>query len=177
MLRNNIVIFTLIIFFLSCGMNDNSAEYRTNYRRIYNGLKKDNDFSKFIGFHIVRRGNNQFFYKNLKADSSINIPVVYDGGNPKLATKLFFEQNINSRMQLDKMNEFGIKAVITTNYDSIEQRIEYPRKGGCAFNNYQLMFTLSDSIEIVNINYYRLIKNHYSVVEKLDSNWLVLKRL
>lgn len=182
MLKNKVIIFVLVLFSISCENDDNSEKNKINYTKIYNEFKKENVFSKFIGYHIVRRGNDQFFYKNLKSDSSARISIVYNYGNPKHATKLFFKQNTNSRMQLDKMNEYGIKAVICTNYDTIAKKIEYPEKGGSVFKNYQLIFALSDSIDMVNINfdlndYYQLIKNHYSVVEKFDSNWLILKRL
>ena len=116
--------------------------------------------------------SSDFVVPNFRAD---------EGTKDYNEKELFFKQNPDAKLQFDVMKKYGIKAVATHNYNPETKRLEYSDSLGYDFDNYGLSFMLSDSIEITNINfdtteYFRLIKKHYTVLEKLDTNWFVLKR-
>jgi hypothetical protein len=154
-------------------------------RDIYQTLIQNNNFQKFIGYHIVRRDNGDlFFYNNLNNDlSSWQSPISYDVSQElDESTTSFFENNPEAKFQFDMMLKYGIKAVSTNNYNVEKKKLEYRETGGFNFNQYELTFLLSDSISVSHINfdfgsYSMLIKDHHSVVEELDSTSLVLKRI
>jgi hypothetical protein len=177
-----------LMILVSCNVNKESREIgrMIEYRSIYNGLRNSNDFERFIGFHIVRRdGGNQFFYNDLKNDSiAWQDPILYSSESEELdeQTKKFFDINPKAKQQFDLMISYGIKAVITNNYNAQTNRLEYRENGGYDFNTYELLILLSDSISISHINfditeYSYIIKENYDIIENLDATWFVLKRL
>ena len=156
----------MVIVISSC-VNSQNKGY---YEKIYKSITNDKEYEKFIGYHIVRRNEDQFFYKDLSHDSSAWQAV------------LFRSTSSNMKHLFEIMYKYKIKAVVTLNYNSFKKKLEYKKNGANDFHKYELNFFLSDGIKIVNINfdikdYDRLIKDHYSVVEKLDSKWFVLKKI
>ena len=181
-----LIVLVIIISVFSCDIPKKLNGNDINPISIYYGLKKNNIFTKFIGYHIVwRAGEDQFFYNDLRNDStSWQTSVLYRGEDKKLdsSTELFFKKFPDAKLRFDIMRKYNIQAVITDNYNPTTKRLEYRDYGGYDFNHYALSFKLSDSISINKINfnikeYYNLVKNNYKMVEKLDSNWLILKRL
>ncbi len=158
---------------------------RTDIINIYNELKKDSTYTKFIGYHIVRRDNeNYFMHRNLMVDSSDFIVPNWkasEGTKGYKEKELFLKNNHDAKLQFDIMNELGIRAVLTYNYNPETKRLESDENIGYEFDKYELTFMLSDSIEISTINfsfddYMKIKSKYYEVTEKLDSNWFVLKR-
>lgn len=158
----------------------------TECKNVYNDLVQDKNYEKFIGFHIVRRDNeNTFFYKNLKTDSSEwQPPIQYHDDIQDLDKKTisFFEHCPEAKFQFDMMLKYKIKGVITSNYNVEGEKLEYREYEGFDFNKYELMFFISDSILVSHINfdfekYYLLIKTNYKIIERLDSTWFVLKMI
>jgi hypothetical protein len=97
-------------------------------------------------------------------------------------TTLFFKKNPEAKFQFDMMLKYGIKAVITENYNVEKIKLEYRESGGFNFNKYELTFFISDSISISHFNfdfesYSKLIKENYRVIEKFDSTWFILNRI
>ncbi len=185
-MKKCLILMVIIIFISSCESPKKLKGKDFNATSIYYGLKKDSIFTKFIGYHIVRRaGEDQFFYNNLRTDSTSWQPsVLYRGDDKELdgRTELFFKKFPEARLQFDIMRKYNIEAVITDNYNPETKRLEYREFGGYDFSYYALSFKLSDSISINNINfdineYFQIIKNNYKLIETLDSNWLVLKHL
>jgi len=184
-MKKFLIVPVIIMFLFSCEKPEKISGENINLISIYNGLKKNNIFTKFIGYYIVRRdGGDQFFYNDLSDSTSWEPSVLYKGEDKKLDfnAKIFFEKFPNARLQFDIMKKYNIKAVITDNYNPESKRLEYNENGGYDFSYYALSFKLSDSISIDNINfnlneYFRMVRNKYEVIKKLDSNWLVLKRL
>jgi hypothetical protein len=179
-----LITLVIITSFFSCDAPKQPTEKENNLISIYNGLKKDSIFTKFIGYHIVRRDNeNYFMYRNLRIDSNefvvpnLKAPI---GTKDYKEKELFFKNNPDAKLQFDIMRKYGIKAVSTLNYNGKSKRLEHSYHVGYDFNNYQLIFTISDSIDLTNINFdlneYLQLTN-YMVKKKLDSNWLVLRRL
>ena len=173
------LILIIMITFFSCDVPKRQTVNKVELKNIYSNLKKDSVYKIFIGYHIVRRDNeNYFMYRNLITDSS---DFVVPNLTINREKELFFTQHPNARFQFDIMRNLGIKAVSTENYDPEKKRLEYSYTDGYDFANYELSFILSDSIEITHVNfdtieYYRLIKNDYKILDKLSSNWFVLKR-
>ncbi len=62
------------------------------------------------------------------------------------------------------MIDNGIKAVITRNYNNETKKLEYQEYGGYDFNNYELLFMISDSINICNINFNS--KNYFKTIDE-----------
>lgn len=173
------LILIIIISFFSCDVPEKQTVKKVELKNIYSELEKDSVYKIFIGYHIVRRDNeNYFMYRNLMTDSSDFVVPNLTINKEKEA---FFTQHPNARFQFDIMRNLDIKAVTTMNYDSENKRLEYSYSVGYDFTRYELSFILSDSIEITHINfdtteYYYLIKNAYNILYQFSSNWFVLKR-
>ncbi len=143
-MKKLLVIIVVVSSIVSCEVNKKIREKEKEADLIsaYKELKKDSIYTKFIGYHIVRRdGENQFFYNNLKSDSSTwESPVLYEDEGTELRnrTKLFFERNPDAKSQFDIMKRLGIKAVISANYNPKTKRFEYRHrdKGEFKFNYY-----------------------------------------
>lgn len=185
-MRKCLIVIVIIASISSCDVTKESNKKDIDFISVYNGLKKSNVYTKFIGYHIVRRDNeNYFMYRDLKIDSgSWEIIVLNEKDDTRLykKTKLFFERYPHAKLQFDIMKKYSIKAIFTYNYNEEAKRLESDENMGYSFNNYELTFKLSDSSDIANINfdfdeYSRLIKDKYQIIERLDSNWFVLKRL
>lgn len=187
MLKRIVTPLVLLLALSACERFQQSEEERlkSEFRNIYNALIQNNNFQKFIGFHIVRRDNGDtFFYNNLNIDSSgWQSPINYDGDQSlgKQAT-LFFKNNPEAKFQFDIMIKYGINAVSTSNYNVEKKKLEYRESGGFNFNKYELTFFISDSVSISHINfnfdnYSKLIKDYYRVIGKFDSTWFILKRI
>jgi|WetSurMetagenome_2_1015567.scaffolds.fasta_scaffold106431_2 hypothetical protein len=187
MLKSIVKLLVLLLVLSACEKFQQSEEERlkSEYRNIYNALIQNNNFQKFIGFHIVRRDNgNTFFYNNLNIDSSgWQSPINYDGSQ-SLDEQItsFFKHSPEAKFQFDMMLKYGIKAVITKNYNIEKKKLEYRESGGFNFNKYELTFFILDSISISHINfnfdnYSELIKDYYRVIEKFDSTWFALKEI
>ena len=186
-MKKLLIILVVILSFISCVKNEKIREKGTeiNFAEVYEELRQDNNFDKFIGYYIVKRdGGNQFFYNDLKSDSSTwEDPVLYEDKGTKLRnqTKILFKKYPEAKYQFDIMKKLCIRGVLTYNYDPETKRLESDENVQYDFDKYKLTFMLSDSIEISTINFsyddYMQIKSQYwEVAEKLDSNWFVLKR-
>jgi hypothetical protein len=186
MLKSTVTLLVLLLVLSACERFQQSEEERlkSECRNIYNALVQNNNFQKFIGFHIVRRDNgNTFFYNNLNIDSSgWQSPINYDSSQGlDEQTTLFFKNNPEAKFQFDMIIKYGIKGVITDNYNVEKKKLEYRESGGYNFNKYELSFFISDSISISHINfdfenYSTLISRDFRIIEKLDSTWFILKR-
>ncbi len=187
MLKSIVTLFVLLLTLSACERFQQSREERlkSECRNIYQALNQNNSFQKFIGFHIVRRDKgNTFFYNNLNIDSSgWQSPINYHGSESlDEQTTLFFKKNPEAKFQFDMMLKYGVKAVITENYNVDKKKLEYRESGGFNFDQYELTFHISDSISISHINfdyenYSKLIKEYDRVIEKFDSTWFILKRI
>jgi len=184
-MKKQLIITIMFLLITSCSeMLKEPRIERDDIIKIYNELKKDSVFTKFIGYYIVRRDDSEYFfmYRNLMIDSSdFVVPNLKatEGTQDYKEKELFFKQNPDAKLQFDIMKKLGIKAVFTDNYNTKTKRLESNDSVGYDFNKYKLTFAITDSIDIANINFdlneYLQITN-YTVEEKLDSNWLVLKR-
>jgi len=184
-MKNFLIIIVMITLITACGEIKEPKIKKSDWINVYNELKKDSVFKKFIGYHIVRRDNeNYFMHRNLMIDSSnFEVPFLNanEGTKDYREKELFFEKNPNAKLQFDIMKKLGIKAVLTYNYNPETKRLESSQNVGYNFNLYELTFMISDSISISNINfnyngYTQIIRENHNVIERLGSNWFVLKR-
>lgn len=184
-MKNYLVIVLIVSMITSCVEIKNPKVEKSDLANICNELKKENNFKKFIGYHIVRRDNeNYFMHRNLMIDSSDFVVPNFrasEGTKDYEEKELFFKNNPDARIQFDIMKKLDIKAVITENYNPETSRLEYSENVGHDFHNYELIFAFTDSISITNINfdtntYFKIIDKYFQVTEKLDTNWFVLKR-
>ena len=79
------------------------------------------------------------------------------------------------------MKKLKLQAVLTLNYNQITNKLEYDYGKGVKFKNYELEFAVSEYISITHINfnfndYLNIIREDYDIIERLESNWFVLKR-
>lgn len=173
------VTFALTVSVISCSGPSKPTHKEVNLQGVHAGLRDDSVFARFIGYHIVTRdGSESFFaYRNQRIESSTWLLPNLNVANER---ELFFKENPNASLQLDIMKKYGIKAVLTYNYNEKAKRLEYSDSLGYGFSKYELTFLLSDSISLSCINfdfrdYMQLVGSRYNHIERLDSNWLVLK--
>jgi hypothetical protein len=185
-MKKHLIALAAIMTILSCSVPEKPTQKEIDLSGIYAGLRKDSVYTKFVGFHIVRRSGSDcfFMYRNLRIDSSCfvvpNLNAI-EGTRDYKEKELFFKDNPDAHLQLDVMKKYGIRAVLTDNYNEGTKRLESSDSIGYGFAKYELTFALSDSIDLACINfncsdYMQVVAGKYRHIERLDSNWFVLKR-
>ncbi len=153
---------------------------------IYKELKQDSVYTKFVGFDVIRRTDDEYYfmYRDLRKDSSLFVFPNYYGTESekeKLNNDPFFKQNPNALIQYEIIKKHHIRAVLTYNYDSKLNQLLRSKTEGYNFIDYELVFLLNDNSLITHVNfnpqeYCKIKKIKYPNIEKLDSNWFFIKR-
>ena len=186
-MKKQFVTFALAVSMVSCTGPGKQTHTEVDPPGVYAGLSDDHVYEKFIGYHIIRRGASEsyFEYRNQRIESSHyfvpNLNAVR-GTQDYEENEFFFKENPDARLQLEIMKKYGIRAVFSYNFNEESKRLEISDSLGYGFSKYELAFVLSDSISLSCINfdfreYVQILGSKDYHVERLDSNWVVLKRL
>ncbi len=186
-MKKLLVTFALAVSLVSCAGPGKQTNKDVDLSGVHAALKDDRVYEKFIGYHIIRRDDSEwtFWYRNQRINSSRyflpNLNAV-KGTKDYEDKEHFFRENPGAPLQLEILKKYEIRGVVCYNYNEVSKRLEFSDSLGYRFSKYALEFVLSDSISLSCINfdfreYMHVLGSRDCHIERLDSNWSVLKHL